>query len=142
MAITITAADVKRKAMIDSTTYDTSITSLITEMQPALQYSIADVYLNNTADANLQATLKLGILEIITGELLEQLRREAGASEEFSAGGISIGSSSLRGVDLLQQGASRLSPYLKGTLPMMSESTADSTTIDTDTCFSMDEEVW
>jgi hypothetical protein len=141
MAITITAADVKRKAMIDSTTYDTSITSLITEMQAPLQYSIADAYLNSS-DTNLQATLKLGILEIIAGEFLEQLRREAGASEEFSAGGISIGSSSVRGVDLIQQGASRLAPYLKSTLPMMSESTADSTTLDTDTLFSIDEEVW
>lgn len=141
MAITITAADVKRKAMIDSTTYDTSITSLITEMQAALQYSIADVHLNNT-DANLQATLKLGMLEIITGEFIEQLRREAGAAEDFSAGGVTMGSSSLRGVDLIEQGASRLSPYLKSTLPMMYESTAHSTTIDSDTCFSKDEEVW
>ncbi|MCE5322063.1 hypothetical protein LLG46_01970 [bacterium] len=141
MAITITAADVKRKAMIDSSTYDTSITSLITEMQSALQYSIADVYLNDT-NANLQATLKLGMLEIITGEFIEQLGREAGASEDFSAGGVTIGSPSLRGVDLIEQGASRLAPYLKSMLPMMSESTFDSTTIDTDTCFSNDEEVW
>lgn len=141
MAITITAADVKRKAMIDVTTYDTSITSLITEMQAALEYSIADVYLNNTTNTNLQATLKLGMLEIITGEFLEQLRRESGASEEFSAAGISIGASNIRGADLVQQGATRLAPYLKSVLPMISESAVSSTTVD-DPAFSQDEEVW
>jgi hypothetical protein len=142
MAITITADDVKRKAMVNSSTYDTSITSLIAEMQAPLQYSIADIYLSDTANTYLQTTLKLGILEIITGEFLEQLRREAGATENFSAGGITIGSSSVRGVDLIQQGASRLAPYLKSTLPMMSESTEGSTTLDVDMHFSVNEEVW
>jgi hypothetical protein len=142
MAITITTADVKRKAMIDVATYDTSISSLITEMQAALEYSIADIYLNDTSNTNLQATLKLGMLEIITGEFIEQLRRESGATEQFAAGGVTIGASSIRGADLIQQGATRLTPYLKSVLPMMSENCPDSITIDDESIFSIDEEVW
>ncbi|MHB9035096.1 MAG: hypothetical protein ACYC64_00415 [Armatimonadota bacterium] len=142
MSITITAAEVKRKAMISSTEHDTAISALITEMQGPLEYSIAPAYLGDTSNTNLQATLKLGMLEIITGEFIEQLRREAGMVEEFSAGGITIGASTLRGVDLIQQGATRLSPFLASTLPMMSASAADSTTIDSETVFSNDEEVW
>lgn len=143
MAITITAADVKRKAMIASgnTSYDSAIASLITEMQAPLEHSVADIYLSDST-ANLQATLKLGILEIITGEFLEQLRRELGSSEEFSIAGVSIGASAQRGVDLIQQGAARLAPYLKAALPMMADSVPASTTSDRDTEFSTDEEVW
>jgi hypothetical protein len=144
MAITITTADVKRKAMIPSseTGYDSAIASLITEMQAPLEYSVADVYLNDTTNTNLQATLKLGILEMITGEFLEQLRRELGSSEEFSVAGVSIGASVQRGVDIIQQGAARLAPFLKGALPMMSDAVATSTTVDQDTEFTVDEEVW
>lgn len=143
MAITITAADVKRKAMIASgnTSYDSAIASLITEMQAPLEHSVADIYLSDST-ANLQATLKLGILEIITGEFLEQLRRELDSSEEFSIAGVSIGASAQRGVDLIQQGAARLAPYLKAALPMMADSVPASTTSDRDTEFSTDEEVW
>ncbi len=143
MAISIIVADVKRKAGIDSaiTTYDTAITSLITEMQSPLEYSIADCYLDDTSNAKLQATLKLGMLEMIAGECVEQLRREVGGSEEFSIAGLSVGAA-VRGVDLIQQGATRLSPYLKAALPMMCETTSVNTTIDQDTTFSLDEEVW
>ncbi|MCE5314508.1 MAG: hypothetical protein ABFD49_08665 [Armatimonadota bacterium] len=142
MAITITASEVKRKAMIGSVNYDTAITALITEMQGPLEYSIADAYINDTSNTNLQATLKLGMLEIITGEFIEQLRRQEGASEQFVAGGITIGASALRGVDLMEQGATRLAPYLKSALPMMSESGLTSSTIDTEAVLSADEEVW
>jgi len=143
MPISITTADVKRKAAIASadTTYDSSIASLISEMQPAIEYSIAAVYLNDTT-TNLQATLKLGILEMITGEFLEQLRRELGASEEFAVAGVTVGASTVKGVDLIQQGATRLAPYLKAALPMMSEGLASSTTEDQDTQFAVYEEVW
>ena len=142
MAITITNTEVKRKAMIDVADYDDAIDDLIDEMQPAIEYSIADTYLEDTSDTNLQATLKLGILEIITGELLEQLRREVGASEEFSAAGVSVGASTLRGVDIMQQGATRLAPYLKSALPMMAETASSSTTSDAEPEFSIEEEVW
>jgi len=142
MAITITTAEVKRKAMITTSDYDTSISALISEMQPALEYSIADSYLAATSDTNLQATLKLGMLEIITGEFLEQLRREVGSSEQFGVAGLTMGESPQRGVDLIQQGATRLAPYLKSALPMMSENLPASTTADEEAVFSVEEEVW
>lgn len=143
MAITISTADIKRKAMIDSTdaTYDSAIASLISEMQAPLEFSIADCYLADT-DSRLQATLKLGILEIISGEFIEQLRRQNGTSEEISIAGVSIGASVCRGVDLIQQGATRLAPYLKSTLPMMPESACANSARDRDTTFSCDEGVW
>ena len=142
MAISITTADVKRKAMISVADYDTSIAALITEMQPALEYSIADSHLAATSNANLQATLKLGMLEMITGELLEQLRRELGSVEQFGVAGLTMGESPMRGVDLIQQGATRLAPYLKSALPMMSENLPASTTVDDEAVFSVEEEVW
>ncbi len=142
MSITITTADVKRKAMVTTTDYDTSIAALIAEMQPALEYSIADSYLAATTDTNLQATLKLGILEMMTGEFLEQLRREAGAAEQIAVAGVTIGAAVQTGIELIQQGATRLAPYLKSALPMMSENLPAATTEDTDPVFSTDEEVW
>ncbi|MGC8863844.1 MAG: hypothetical protein ACP5R5_13865 [Armatimonadota bacterium] len=142
MAITITTAEVKRKAMITTSDHDAAIAALISEMQPALEYSIADAYLEAISNANLQATLKLGMLEVITGEFLEQLRREAGASEQFSVAGLAIGPAAQTGIDLIEQGASRLAPFLKNALPMMSENPAASTTSDDETVFSIEQEVW
>lgn len=144
MAITITAADVKRKVMIDAAdaTYDSSISSLVTEMQGPIEYSIADCYMSDTANVKLQATLKLGMLEIIAGEFLEQLRREVGSTEQISINGVSIGEFTQRGLDLIQQGATRLSPYLKSVLPMMSETASISSSLDCEMTFATDEEVW
>lgn len=140
MSITITTADVKRKAMVSVADYDSSIAALITEMQPALEYSVADTYLTDT-NASLQATLKLGMLEMIAGEFLEQLRREAGATDQFSVAGIAVGEAVQTGVELVQQGATRLAPYLKAALPMMSE-TASAVSPDIEPVFSAEEGVW
>lgn len=144
MAISITVDEVKRKAMIDASdeTYDDAIEDLIDEMQPALEYSIADEYLNDTSDANLQAALKLGMLEIVTGEFVEQLRRRLGAAEEFSIAGVSIGAGQQRGVDLIQQGAGRLAPFLKSALPSAVDAASSSTTEDAEKVFSKQEGVW
>lgn len=144
MSISITASEVKRKAGIDptDTTYDSSIGSLIAEMQGPLEYSIADCYLGDTSNSRLQATLKLGMLEMIAGEFIEQLRREVGSTEQFSVGGVTIGEWATRGVDLIQQGATRLSPYLKSALPMMSETSISNSSADRELTFSQDEEVW
>ena len=53
-----------------------------------------------------------------------------------------MGESKVRGVDLIQQGASRLAPYLKCTIPMMGDTASSSSTMDADTSFSIEEEVW
>ena len=137
MSISITTSDVKRKAMIASgnTTYDSSISSLVTEMQAALEYSIEFAYLSDTSNTGLQATLKLGMLEIITADFLEQLVREEGRSETFAVSGITIGQAMARGVDLAAQGAKRLEPYLKSALPLQSDALAMSTTTDTEAAF-------
>lgn len=144
MSITINLTDIKRKAMIPTadSSHDSSITALIAEMQGPVEYSIADMYINDTFDTKLQATLKLGILEIITGEFLEQLTREIGSTEEFSAAGVTLGATSIRGADLIQQGATRLAPYLKAALPQMSETASSSTTINNSTIFSTTGGVW
>ncbi len=144
MAISITTSEVKRKAMIPSsnTSYDSSISTLISEMQPVLEHSIEGAYLADEANSGQMATIKLGMLEIITGEFIEQLRREAGSCEEFSAAGISIGASCMRGSDLLQQGACRLMPYLKSTPPYILSTKSISTTTDFEPEFSRDEGVW
>lgn len=143
MAIMLTVADIKRKAGIDSavTDYDTAIASLISEMQAPIEYSIADMYLNDTLNAGLQGTLKLGILEIITGEFIEQMRRETGATEQFGVAGVTIGPSGVSGVDLTRQGHARLAPYLKSAMPMDSETHCSSTTADAEPIFSIKEEV-
>ncbi len=66
-------------------------------MQAALEYSIADSYLNDTSDANLQATLKLGMLEMIAGEFAGAA--QAGRPErpeQFSVAGLAMGPSAKR----------------------------------------------
>ncbi len=143
MAISITASEVKRKTGIDAsdTTYDSAIGALILEMQGPIEYSIAGIYLNDTSNIKLQATLKLGMLEIICGEFIEQMRRETGATEQFGIAGVTIGPSGLSGIDLGRQGAARLAPFLKSALPMDFETHCSSTTADADTIFSLEREV-
>lgn len=141
MSISITVSDVKRKSGIDTatTTYDGAVAALISEMQGPLEYSIADEYLADMSDENLQATLKLGMMEMISGELVEQIRREVGATEQFTIAGLSVGPSTVAGVELIQQGATRLAPFLKSALPMMSETSCSSSTADMEPAFCTEE---
>ena len=143
MAISITTAEVKRKAGIDSavTTFDTAIGALISEMQGPIEYSIADIYLADTHNQPLQATLKLGMLVIITGVCIQQLRRETGATEQFTIAGVTIGPPADGGADLIRQGGARLAPYLKSALPMDYETHCISSTIDSKLFFGCKEEV-
>jgi len=137
MAITITKAEIKRKCMIPAaeTSHDSDIDALIAEMQPSIEYTVADEYLNDTGNTKLQAVLKLGMLEIMSGELLQQLHREEGASEVFSVGSISIGSRPELGSKLIQQGQMRLSPYLKVEEASADDSGIASTTRDAERTF-------
>jgi len=95
------------------TIYDTSIGNLIAEMLPALEYTLADAYLSDTGNLNLQAALNLGMLEIISGEFLHQLSREMRCDKEFSVGGLALEEIGERGRELIKQGASRLAPFLR-----------------------------
>lgn len=140
MAITITRAEVKRKCMIPAseTAYDSDIDALISEMQPSIEYTIADAYLNDTANTRLQAVLKLGILEIMSGEFLRQLRREEGASESFKVGSITLGSKPEHGATLVEQGTARLRPFRKAIDGLSDEARITSSTIDSDRTFTDD----
>lgn len=137
MAITITRAEVKRKCMIPSsdTTHDSDIDALITEMQPSIEYTIADTYLNDSSNTRLQAVLKLGILEVMSGEFLQQLYRELGAVESVKIGSVTIGARKDHGVKLIEQGTSRLRPFRKAIDGLSDEATISSTTSETDRTF-------
>ncbi len=145
MAITITRAEVKRKCMIPAseTTYDDDIDALISEMQPSIEYTIAETYLNDTGNTKLQAVLKLGILEILSGEFLQQLYREAGASEEFKVGSVTMGTRREYGSKLIEQGTARLRPFRKAIDGLSDEAQLSSTTRDADRTFTDDSmKVW
>ena len=141
MAISITTAEIKRKAGIEAetTTFDTAINALISEMQGPVEYSIADIYFADTNNQKLQATLKLGILEIIAGECIQQLQRETGAFEQFSIAGVTIGPPANCSSDLIKQGNARLAPYLKSALPMDYETRCISSATDSELFFGSEE---
>ncbi len=137
MAITITRADVKRKCMIstDDNSYNAAIDDLISEMQPAIECFIAEEYLEDTSNMRLQAALKLGILELISAEFLEQMAREEGCADDFSIGSLNIAFRKDYGVQLRASGEARLQPYLKAQLPFMSDSAPKSSNAEAEPIF-------
>ena len=146
MAITIpsvTTAEVKEKANITVSTWDTAIGNLILSIEPGLQYSIDTDY-SETTDANLQKLLKLGILEQIAGETLCLKARGITPEDSVSVGGISVspGVSThpdyKMGLELVARGEARLKPYRRRTDPELSEESVQSTTADTDRKMTMD----
>lgn len=144
MSITILKADIKRKCRIASTdtSYDSDIDALIAETQPGIEYTIANTYLNDTGNANLQGILKLGMLEIISGEFLQQLARADG-SGSISVGGVSIGAAPDHGAALVVQGNTRLQPFRKAIDGMFGEAVVQSTSSERDLQFGAgNTEVW
>jgi hypothetical protein len=113
MSLTITRARVREKCGIADTSYDSTIDNLILELAPVLEYSVrADALADSTA--GVQATLNLAATEILCGELQTQRLREVGAADIVTLGDLRIEPSKLaNALDLLQQGFSRLKPYLK-----------------------------
>jgi hypothetical protein len=145
MSILVVRDDIKRKCRIalTDTTYDSDIDNLISEVQPGIEYTIADTYLSNISDINLQKILKLGIIEIISGEFLRQLLRESGSSESFSVGGITIGAASDHGGKLIEQGNARLQPFRKAIDGMTGEASVLSSTLNKDMEFAINKDkVW
>ncbi|MFQ3549972.1 MAG: hypothetical protein SNJ70_09515 [Armatimonadota bacterium] len=132
MAFSISVSDVKRKAMISSTYagYDTAISNLISEIQPVLEYSIHPNFLEDISNSGLQATLRLGILEVITGEFIEQLKREFGKGDMVEIGGIKLGESTTNGLSLIEQGLFRLSPYTRGNISSIGETYCHTSTME------------
>jgi hypothetical protein len=144
VSITILKADIKRKCRITSsdTSYDTDIDALIAETQPGIEYTISDKYINDTGNIKLQGILKLGMLEIISGEFLQQLARADG-SGSISIGGISIGAAPDHGAALIIQGNTRLQPFRKAIDGMSGEASVQSSSSDRELQFGAENtEVW
>ncbi|GIV06163.1 MAG: hypothetical protein KatS3mg016_1738 [Fimbriimonadales bacterium] len=114
--LTVTRAAVKRKLRLTTNEYDSEIDALIDEMVPALRYAIDPEYLN-TSDADLLATLNLGALEVVAGEMSATLYRELGAWMGFRLGWLQVDPPALRNprdpTGLKAQGYARLKPFLK-----------------------------
>lgn len=148
MAITIpdvTKAEVKEKANITVSTYDTAIENLIALMQPGLQYAIDPTY-SETSDTNLQKLLKEGILEQIAGETLCLKSRGWTQEDSVSVGGISVSPTGMTthpdfkmGQELIARGEARLRPYRRRDDPELNEDNqVASTTADADRRMTMD----
>ncbi len=113
--LTVTRDDVKRKTRLGSE-YDAEIDALIAEMLPVIEYAIDPLYLQEP-ESGLLATLNLGALEVIAGEMLATLWREVGALVGFRFGWLQVfPPQSLNPLDpsgLKAQGLRRLAPYLR-----------------------------
>jgi hypothetical protein len=114
--LTVSRAAVKRKLRLTTNDYDADIDALIAEMLPALRYAIEPSYLSAN-DADLLATLNLGALEIVAGEMGATLSRELGAWTGFRIGWLQVLPPTLRNpadpTGLKAQGYARLKPFLK-----------------------------
>lgn len=114
--LTVSRAAVKRKLRLTSTLYDAGIDALIAEMVPALRYAIEPSYLNTT-DPDLLATLNLGALEIVAGEMAAAFYRELGVWAGFRMGWLQVLPPAPRDpadpTGLKAQGYARLKPFLK-----------------------------
>ncbi|MBV6491087.1 MAG: hypothetical protein CNCCGFBP_01619 [Fimbriimonadaceae bacterium] len=117
MSLSVPSSRVKEKCGITVSDYDATISNLIGEITPVVEYAIRGEHLADTGNTGLQATLKLGLTEVICGELLEQIAREPGALESVSIGDLALSPpppqvwSTLAG--LKRQGWARLRPFLK-----------------------------
>lgn len=115
MALSVTVAQVKEKAGISVSTYDTPITNLINTWLPVLEHAIREESLNDPS-TGVQTTLNLGACEAITGEFQAQLLRAPGSSDTFSFGWLEVAPNWASLHDpygLKAQGVARLAPFLK-----------------------------
>lgn len=117
MSLSVTSSRVKEKCGITVSDFDATISNLISEITPVVEFAIRAEHLADSGNAGLQATLKLGLTEVICGELLEQIAREPGALESVRIGDLEFSPpppsvwSTLAG--LKRQGWARLRPFLK-----------------------------
>ena len=108
MSITLTADStrVKQKCQITGTALDASISNIISEITPVVEFAIRDEALAST-DSGLQSTIDLGVLEIVCAEVLEERVR-------LSTAAMDPGQLFLMAADRLRRrGWARLQPYLK-----------------------------
>ena len=107
----------KEKCQIAGTDLDSTIDNLITEQLPVIEFLIRESALEDTGNAGLQDTLSLGATEIVCGELLAQLLREAGAADTMEFGTLVVrphlGRCPSDPFALRALGMRRLRPFLK-----------------------------
>ncbi len=117
MGVTVTATQVKERCGITVTDWDSEIWSLIDQMVYPINYAIDTVYLNDTGNANLVATLNLAALEIISGEYFAQYARKPGVFDTILVDRLTIrpyvGANTNDPSGLKAQGWLRLRPYLR-----------------------------
>ncbi|MBL8065732.1 MAG: hypothetical protein JNM34_07725 [Chthonomonadaceae bacterium] len=116
MSLTVTLSNIKSKAGVLTSEYDTKASALISELVPVLEFALEPAFLNDTANIGLQATLNLGATEYVAGELTAQLAREPGGSDSLLFGWLEL-RPSFRSLEdpygLKAQAVARLAPFLK-----------------------------
>lgn len=117
MSLTLSTSQIKEKAGVDSSEFDSEIDNLLDAWTPVIEYAIADEFLADTANVGLQATLTLGAAELIAGEFLAQLGRRPGAMDSIRIESLSLEPFAFRNPldpsGLKQQALVRLRMFLK-----------------------------
>jgi len=108
MAISVVAADVKRRLQIAVTTYDTDFVAICTEVQNGITAGC-----DSAALVTYENVIKLGIIEIAAGECLNALRRIKGYTEAATISGNVIGEYKESGDTLITTGRAIVQPYFK-----------------------------
>jgi hypothetical protein len=73
MPLSLSAADLRARAGLDSS-HDAGLLELRDALLPVLERGLAPTLLAS-ADAGVQAAIKLGVCEVVAGEYLAQLER-------------------------------------------------------------------
>jgi hypothetical protein len=116
MPLTLSTARVKEKLGISHTDYDAAITTMIADWLSVLNYAIDAEFLDDMSNAGLQATLFLGALEVVAGEVAAYIARLPGMSEAIEVEGLTltpIGVTRAQWLDLRVTGWAKLQPFLK-----------------------------
>lgn len=116
MALNVSRARVKDRCGVEDAALDASIDALIAEVVPVLEHAVRPPHLADPTPG-VQATLQLGALEVVCGELLAQLRRAPGMADEVSVGGLSLrppaGLDASDPSGMRRRGERRLAPFLR-----------------------------
>lgn len=112
LALTVSRDRIKERCGVSGSDFDVIIDNLIADLVPAIEFSIQNDYINDTANTGLQSLLTYAATEIVTGECFAQMSRQFGFREKIRVGELSIESSTPLD-DQSAKGWSRLRPFLK-----------------------------
>ena len=119
--LTVNHADLKPLCAIavSDTSSDSDLDALIAAQQPVLEYALDPAVLAATSsNTGLQATLTLGLAEVLAGEWLRRQARAPGLTDDFHVGPLAVTASrtdnpAQLGERLAAQGTKRLEPFLR-----------------------------